>query len=370
MSEICSLEYINDINNHRVEIDPEQFRQFYEYIKSLRVAIFAGEGRSGTGGEIGLGGINPYLLWLVTTYDVGFPGKDFSEAIKCLENIFGKTGLIVNSGSGETSTPKQTALNAVERIKKGDREFKIAAVCSDQNSTIARAAKKYGYFLEVKGREESPKNTQDFWKTGIMNDIYELLAMLLFQKIKEGINGNRDYQWVLKEMEREMEVVGKLIDKHINSGWYSDLIEKMAGRASVAMNGVNFSRRVAKMTGIRAQHVKEAVNDRVYLPGSSSSPRIGDILLLISFSGGTPALLEWLKKYEVAGIENIYSVVGNESELSKRSNSLIIDEPEGIFHLRTSFLLSPLPAMLVVKLAKGGRELPEHIVKIAHGIME
>ena len=368
MRKVCSVGYINDVDEHLAEIDSEQFRKVYECIGKTDCIIFAGEGRSGGAGEIGLGGIDPDKVWLTTTYDIGFPGKNLSQAIPHLERRFGQVILLINSGSGETSTPRQTALNAVEYIQKsGNKGFKIVDLGSDPDSKIAQASKEYGYFLKVKGRETVPKNTEDFWKTGIMNDVYELLTMLLFQKIKEGINGDKDYQWVIEEMKEEMEIVGRLIDKHINSGWYDGLIEKMMERSRITMAGLDHSRRVAKMLGIRLQHVKK---DEVYLPGESSFPRRGDIAFFVSFSGETPTLLDWVEKYEKAGIKNIYSVVGNRSKLSKRSKSLIIAEPEEIFHERVSFILSPLPAMLMAKFAERGIRFPEEWMKLAHCFME
>lgn len=370
MSEVCKVLYINEVDENRQKIDEEKFKVFYGDLSEADCIILLGSGRSVSVLKISMGGLDFQRFELKTIHDVGFPGKMF-EAAPLLEKKFKKIVLLVNSGRGETSTPKQAVKELVRYIEKtGSKKFTIDATSSNPESTIGKAAIKYGNFLEVKGREIEPQSTEDFEKRGIMGDLYELLTLLIYQKNKEGLNQKRDAQWVMREMEREMVTIGKMIDEYIDFDWYMDLIKKMEKRSNVITDGLGISRIAVEMFGIRLQHVKRAIGDEVYLPNSSPPvPRAGDIIFFISRSGETAELLEGVEKYEAIGAE-IYSVVRNESPLSRETKSLIIEVPAIQFHERATFILSPFPIKLAKVLKSHGREIPEYIMRAEHPLME
>lgn len=372
MYEVCGAGYINKIGENLVEINERQFEIFYGYMKDADLIIPAAVGRSGGSIFIGLGGLDYNKVEIRNMQDRGCPWNNLLEALKDLERKFENIVLVGNSGRGETPTPRQAIQEGKKHIeKKAENKLTIISTGSNPKSTIGKIAAEYGCFLEVKGREKTPMFAEEFEKQGVMGDVYELLTMLLYQKTKEGINGNRDYRWVLKETAREMEIVGKLIDKHICSDWYSDLIEKMEKRSNIFADGLGLSKEATRMIAMRLQHPKRALGDEVFLPDSSPPvPRPGDIPFFISRSGETEVLLDYVEEYRTINVSDIYTVVGRNSSLSKKSNALIINSSKELFYERVTFTLSPLPILLIIALKKHKRNLPEELLKLAHPFRE
>ncbi len=196
-----------------------------------------------------------------------------------------------------------------------------------------------------------------------MNDVYELGSLLLFQKTKEAINEQKDYKAVFEKIEEESKVIGKIVDSFVSSENYKHIIDKLETRSRITMGGLGPARNAAKMTAIRLQHVKRAIGDEAYLSGPfAPRPRAGDILFLISWSGETEPVLGWCREQKKFG-GYAYSIIGNESTLSRESDSFIIESPPTTFYERATFAFSPLPLHLVERLHQRGFRLPEYIME-------
>jgi len=141
-------------------------------------------------------------------------------------------------------------------------------------------------------------------------------------------------------------------------------------RSRITMGGLGPARNVAKMTAIRLQHVKRAIGDEAYLSGPfAPRPRAGDILFLVSWSGETEPLFGWCSEQKKFG-GYVYSIVGNESTLSRESKSFIIPSSPIEFYERATFALSPLPLHLVERLNQRGFKLPEYIMEWWHSVTQ
>ncbi|RJS71173.1 hypothetical protein CW713_12305 [Methanophagales archaeon] len=354
--------YINGIMKNVRSVNKSEFKAFYDDLNSADCIILVGEGRSQSALYIGMGQMDK---WVRTMVDVDFPGRDIVEAAPVLAKKYDKIALLVNSGSGETSTPKIVVKQLSEYIEqeKSDK-FTIDAVVSNTNSSIGKIREKdYGHVVELKGRERKPNTSNAFLKHGIMNDVYELGSLLLFQKTKEAINEKKDYNAVIEKMDEESKIIGKIVDEFVSSDIYKGIIDKLETRSRITMGGLGSARNVAKMTAIRLQHVKRAIGDEAYLSGPfAPRPRAGDILFLISWSGETEPLLGWCREQKEFG-GFVYSIVGNESTLSEESDSFIIKSSPTTFYERATFALSPLPLHLVERLRQRGFKLPEYIME-------
>ena len=354
--------YINSVTTNVSNVKKREFKHFFDDLNAADCIILVGEGRSQSALYIGMGQTNKSVKTMV---DIDFPGRDIVEAAPVLEKKYDKIALLVNSGSGETTTPKIVVKQLSDYIerKKSDK-FTIDAVVSNTNSTIGKIGEKeYGHVVELKGRKRRPNGTNEFRKHGIMNDIYELSSLLLFQKTKETINEEKDYSAVFKKIEDESSVIGKIVDRFVRSDKYQDLIDKLETRSRITMGGVGPARNVAKMTSIRLQHVKRALGDEAYLSGPfAPRPRACDIMFLISWSGETETILEWCREQKKFGAY-VYSIVGNESPLSRGSESFVIESSSTAFYERATFALSPLPLHLVERLYQRGFMLPEYIME-------
>jgi 6-phospho-3-hexuloisomerase len=301
--------------------------------------------------------------------DTDFPGRDIVEAAPILEEKYDRIALLVNSGSGETSTPRIVVKQLSDYIEreKSDK-FTIDAIVSNKKSSIGIIGEKeYGNVVELKGRLlKKPRIsnvTNGYLKHGIMNDVYELGSLLLFQKTKEALNEGKDCTTVFEKMDVESKIIKRIVSKFVKSANHKDIIDKLETRSRITMGGQGPARNVAKMTAIRLQHVKRAIGDEAYLSGPfAPRPRAGDILFMISYSGETEPLLGWCKDQKESG-GYAYSIVGNESTLSRESNSFIIESTPTNFYERATFALSPLPLHLVKRLNFRGLNLPEYIME-------
>jgi D-arabinose 5-phosphate isomerase GutQ len=362
--------YISGVMNNVHNITPSEFKPFYDDLDAADCIILIGEGRSQSALYIGMGQLDK---WVRTMIDIDFPGRDLVNAAPVLEKKYDRIALVVNSGSGETSTPKIVVKQLSDYIEREkSNTFTIDAVVSNKKSSIGMIGEKeYGNVIELKGRERSPKSTNGFLKHGIMNDVYELGSLLLFQKTKEALNEKKDYTAVFEKMDAESKIIAKIVRNFINRKYYNDIIDKLETRSRITMGGLGPARNVAKMTAIRLQHVKRALGDEAYLSGPfAPRPRAGDILFTISYSGETEPLLEWRKEHEECG-GYTYSIVGNESTLSRETDSFIIESTPTTFYERATFALSPLPLHLVKRLNQRGLRLPEYIMEwLQHSVTE
>lgn len=369
MNQVCkSVEYFNDIYQHICDVDVGKFKKLYKDAKEADCIIRVAEGRSKAAMDTG---INQIQKEVKTITDPDFPGRSLKEAAPILEKKYEKIVLLINSGSGETTTPKETANELKEYIEEtNSKRFTIDAITSDIKSTIGEIAQKYGNVLELKGREKEPFTTEEFSRFGIMGDIFELESCLLIQMIKEGVNEDQDYQRVMEKAKEEMAEIGKTIDEHIDSDLYTSLVRDMTPRNQIVVGGIGPAENVALMTAIRLNHIKSPIGDGAWVVGPfAPRPRLNDLLLLISWSGKTAPVLQWCDDFQRAGAL-VYSVVGRDSSLSKKSRYFNLDISPGRFYLKAAFLLSPLAVKLVASLEKQGYVLPEHILRWAHSLTE
>jgi 6-phospho-3-hexuloisomerase len=354
--------YINRVIKNVRNVRKSEFTAFFDDLTAADCIILAGEGRSQSALYIGMGQLNKEVRTMV---DIDFPGRDILEAAPVLEKKYDRIALVVNSGSGETTTPKIMVKQLSDYIEreKSDK-FTIDAIVSNTNSSIGRIAeKKYGKTVELKGRERVPNTANALLKHGIMNDVYELSSLLLIQKTKEALNEKMNRTAVFKKIEEETTFIGKMVDRFVCSEFYQRIIDRLETRCRVTMGGLGPARNVAKMTAIRLQHVKRALGDEAYLSGPfAPRPRACDILCLISWSGETESILEWCREQKKFGAY-VCSIVGNESSLSRESESFIIESPPVTFYERATFALSPLPLYLVERLNQRGFRLPEYIME-------
>ena len=368
--EICkSFPYINETAENVQSMSEEEVRRLLENLREAECLILVAEGRSKAALHIGIGQIKKEVKLVE---DIDFPGRNILEAAPVLKKQYKKICFVINSSSGKTTTPTETVRELAGFIRKSgsNKQFSIDVVTSKPRSSIGIIGRRYGTVLRLSGPKSKAKTKDWVLRQGIMNDVYELGSLVLFQKIKEALNEGRDHLWVIKEMSKEMETVGRLIDQCVDSEVYQSLAEKMSTRGHATVGGRGPARNVAEMTVIRLQHVKRAIGDQAYLSGElAPRPRHGDCLLLVSWSGENKPLFAWHKEYAASGADT-FSIVGNHSSLSEATDSIVIESPANQFYLHAAFLLSPLPLLLVGNLEKNGFGLPHEIMTWYHSSTE
>ncbi|WP_048085886.1 hypothetical protein [Archaeoglobus veneficus] len=364
-----NVPYLERVYRNVDAIRKREFKTFYDHLYSADCIIPVGEGRSQCALYIGLGRINKDVKM---PDSIDFPGKNMFEAAKVLEKKYKRISLLVNSGSGETTTPKRIVRELSAYIEQTDsKKFTIDAIVSNPDSAIGRVGEKeYGAIIELRGRGREPKTAEEYMKHGIMNDIYELGSLMLIHRIKQAVNSGKSYRDVFRGIQNEFRRISKFVDDFVDSDIYDNLVEAMERRSHVIVGGLGMAKIVALMTVIRLQHVKRSIGDEVYLSGPlAPRPRAGDVLLLISWSGETEPLLSWCKEAKDFGAE-VYSIVGRESTLSEKTNSFVMDCEVENFYCYAAFVLSPLPLSVVERLASRGLRLPEYIIGWYHSVTQ
>ncbi len=377
MKKVCSVGPINavarNIRKIRDENDKQEIEKFYNALADADCIIPVGEGRSYSASVIGTSNIltkQKELKSMSAMPDIGFPGRNIIEAVRVLEKRYNKIVLLVNSGRGETLTPKTVVKQLCEHIEKtGTKKITINAAVSDLNSSIGKIkGKPFANVVRIRGRKATGKNANHTLKYGIMNDVYELGTLLFFQKIKEAINENKGSESIFPAMNKEMRKIGEITDKFVESDMHKDIIDKLETRSHITVGGIGPARRVAEMAVIRLQHIKRSLGDDAYITGPfAPKPRAGDVLLLVSFSGETEPLKVWCEEQQRAGGYAFSIVSKKSSDLGKVSTSFNIpaDEPT-TFYTYVAFVISALPLHLVQRLQERGRDLPDYIMAWYH----
>jgi len=357
--EVCkSVAYINRIDRNLQRIKKKDIKKLLEASQKCRRIILAAEGRSLSSLFIGIKGTERRIFAIT---DSSFPWRNIREAATELQKRRGKTVLLINSGGGESTMPKEMAKDLRNWINEThSRKFLICTVTSNPKSKIAKLS---DIVVVLKGRTETESKAKHT-DVGIMGDLYELASMVLFQMIKKAVNNALSAKDVLAEMKKEMKTVGHLIDNYLASGHYKNLLKETTSRAVIVFGGLGPGREVAEMTAIRTFHIKRLVRGEVFLTGPlAPPPKPGDVLILISFSGETVTVLKWCSDYRKAG-GIIFSIVGRNSSLYRKSRSFILEGPLEEFYKRAVFLLSPLPGGVMEELKKRGTVIPESMLRI------
>ncbi len=354
---VCkSVGYINRIAKNLAEIKEENLERLLQVLKQSRRIILVAEGRSRSALLIGIKGTRKRIF---APTDSSFHWRNMTEAAIELRKKRGKTTLLVNSGSGKTTTPKEMVNELRAYINKtGTKKFAICTVTSHPESKIAKQS---DVIVELKGREEKEEASQD---SGMMGDIFELASMVLFQEIKNALNNDLSAKEILVAVKKEMEIIGKLIDNYLTLDHYRKLVKETADRSITVFGGLGPDREVAEMTAIRTMHIKSvARGSSVSLAGSLALPPMpGHLIILISFSGETKSTVKWCFNYKEAG-GIVFSIVGNKSALSEEGNSYILKAPLGKFYVRAAFVLSPLPGGVMKKFREHGIHIPESMIR-------
>jgi len=362
----------NKIMRNLKAVNKRDFQLFFNLVSDADVIIFGAKGRSEGALHVGFQGIKGKII--ITREDPDYPGRDIFEVLKIFAKQKKKVLLITNSCSGTTKTVQCLAEDVATHIENtGTKKVKIAAITANPDSPIGKIAQEYGIVLKLKGSKSQSKTSIQASSLGMMNDLFELGSMMLFQEIKEALDRGQSWKQAWKQLFIEMTEIGKMIDDFVGSESYQRLITKLSTRAHVTIGGYGPGKTVAIITAIRFGHVKDSIGgERVDVTGSfAKQARPGDILIIISCSGKTRSVLDWIKKYKAKKETYVFSVVGEDSLFSKMANgTFIIKKPVSRFYSTAVFLLSSVPLNLVKELESQGFVLPLEITNWSHSDVE
>ncbi|MEM2580490.1 MAG: SIS domain-containing protein [Candidatus Caldarchaeum sp.] len=374
---VCSLGYVNRIFNNVSGIELDALERLLHDIQSAGVIIPLGEGRSK--GALSIAASEMAKMRdgkiVVDRGDIGFPGRDISDAAPILKQRFGRVCLLINSGSGRSMTPLVDAQNMASYIGKtgAHRDYTIDLITSDVESPLAKIASKYGSVLELMGREEvhEAEEAKVFRDVGIMEDTFILGSGVILHAVAEALHDktlpSKAYEYA-REVCREAAAV---VDKSIASEFYDFVTRRLETRCTGFFAGLGSSYEVARMTAVRVGHIKRAIGDQIYVAKETSTPapRQGDVLVVISSSGETEIVAAWCKSFKRMGGQ-IAAVVGNaDSTIASMADTVleipVKSEPgrPNRFYIYAAFALSPLPILLVESLESKGFRLPEYILR-------
>lgn len=374
---VCSLGYVNRIFNNVSSVALDELERLLHDIQSAGVIIPIGEGRSK--GALSIAASEMAKMRdgkiVIDRGDIGFPGREISDAAPVLKQRFGRVCMLINSGSGRSMTPLVDAQNLASYIGKtgSHRDYTIDLITSDLESPLAKIASKYGSVLELTGREEvhEAEETKIFRDVGIMEDTFILGSGALLHAVAEALYDKtlphkaHDYA---KEVCLE---AAKVVDRSIASDFYQFVTRRLETRSTCFFAGLGSSYEVARMTAVRVGHIKRAIGDQVYVAKESSTPapRQGDLLIVLSSSGETEIVATWCKSFKRMGGQ-LAAVVGNADSTIASMADAVLEIPSksepgrpNRFYIYAAFALSPLPILLVESLETKGFRLPEYILR-------
>jgi len=373
-----ALKYLERIKSNVLNVENESLYQLYETLREADCIIPYGSGRSYCSVKIPMSQLAKIFIdkLVITPEDPGFPGNNIYEAARNLESKFNKVVLLLNSGSGKSEEPLAAGYELARYIEDThSKKFMIVGLTSNPESPIGKLASKYGFVVKLKGRTKEVV-AGDYTTSGIMGDTYELGSLLLLQGIVKSLYLG-DKRRIKDIYKRYFKVIDELMEKHVESEVYEELVDLLMKRTNVFVGGRGSGDEVAEMTVIRLSHVKYAIGDHVYQARGPNTPRPrpGDIGILISCSGETPSVVRWAKTLRRERCI-VYSIVSNkDSSLAKNSNYVILINVRNRggprdFYMYAAYVLSPLPIKLIGKLSASGLTLPEKLLRYYHSTVE
>ena len=366
-----------------MNIKRRELAPLYKELKAADCVICGGAGRSlyslnAAMSQIALAQAGWRNKVVLTPDDPGFPGKSMFDAAADLERRYKKTLLLMNSGSGYSDDPLVMAQDLARYIeKKKTRRFSMGLLTSTYKSPLADITRKYGHVVRIRGRGKS-KPSFEYSETGMMGDIFELGTLELLNSMIEAIFRNLDVDEVFKLCVEEFEKIGDMIDTHVASDTYNQIVDILEKRTNVFLGGKGTANEIAKMTGVRLFHIKSFLGDNVYITRGVNTPhpRAGDLEILLSYSGETRPVVLWadvMKKF--AG--KVFAITGNgDSTLAKKADLKIVLPEDSKpsyprrFYTRAAYVLSPIPVKLAERLGERGLNLPEYIISWYHSVTQ
>jgi 6-phospho-3-hexuloisomerase len=381
-NDISTMAFVNRVLQNLEQANPAEIEGLYHDIMGAGVILPSGEGRSKGALSIACSEIAKMRggKLVLDRGDIGFPGRNVTEAAPILKQRFGQVCLLINSGSGKSLMPlldaQQLAMYTAE--KGNSRDFRIDVITSERDSPIGKLGARYGNVLVLKGRnpEETPTESREFRSTGILEDLFILGTGVLFQSLAETLYEEAPADRVVGRSKKLFTEIGALVDQMVVSDFFNGLVSALEQRHSCFFVGLGSGREVARMTAVRVGHVKRAMGDQIYVAGESNTPapRAGDILVVISHSGETEIVAGWCKNFKRMGAL-VTSIVGNpDSTIAASSDLSFTIKGDGVqgrpnsFYVKTAFALSPLPIYLVEKVAERGLRLPDYILRWHHSV--
>ena len=379
---ISGVEYIELINDNLSKMTKKNLLPLYEELRAADCIVCGGSGRSLHSLNIAMSQIammkDPKVV--ITREDVGFPGRGMYDAASQLDKRYKKIVLLINSGSGESDDPIHLAEELEKYLKEtGSTKFSMGLITSNDKSSLAKIAQRYGHVIKVAGRNKQQIPSSDAYsETGIMGDLFELGSLFLLQMITEAIAEDSSVDRVLELIAEEAPILRKLTEDAIHSEAIQAALNILERRSDVFLGGRGTAEEVAKMTAVRLFHIKKSLGDDVYIARGVNTPRprAGDLEILISYSGRTKPVVGWCNRFRGLG-GTVLSIIGREGTALDTESDLRILLEEAVekgkprrFYMRAAYVLSCLPILLTARLRDKGLLLPEYILKWYHSVIE
>jgi len=366
--ESCNFAYISNIRQNLTELKREEVEKFLAISQDTKAFVIGGEGRSWAAADAGMKNIRGKRV--ITMDDIDLPEDELDKSLPALKRECGKIVLLIVSGSGTTTSPVHMAEQFAKYIerRRNNRDLKICVLTSYPESILGKLGQKYGVTLVLKGREAKEYSPTDH---GLLNDEFEMAALLFFHILKEAINKKKDFLYIIDQLDKMTKKIDGLLHVFAKDPRFIGLSQAGTTRATITCGGKsNGSRKVTKMAVIRGRHVKKAVGDNFLAADDSSTQlRRGDIFIGISRHGENPSVIKWIEGFKKRGVL-IYCIVGQESTLSRETISFNLKIISKRFYIVALFLLSYLMILMVEEFRRQGVPVPEEMLREFHSKTE
>lgn len=380
------MNFIKEIKYNLSNVDQTEIERLYSsiYPEGGSVGIYLGGeigGRSLQGLIIGARPL-AYLenIRIYAAGDSLVPGENISRVMDYLSKVCNKSAYICVSGSGNSVG----SYNDTKKLIGGNinKKAHLSLITSSPDSKIGNLlAENEGNITKLKGRKSKSGTGQEYIKSGLLEDEFELgatqLAKIISNAIVYDIETEKFYDFY-KEQSNVLDNTQTIIKNLKKSHAYKSLLEALANPArNVISCGQGMCDLIAIMNNTRLGHVRPLTlqkfgamdysdlpieANRNYVLGESSVPNMDENTVLICISqSGTGIVQDKIREAEKNNFE--YYVITGQGDFPEE-NTLRIESNN--FYPDSCFLLSSILMDLGIHLVEAGVEINEEVLRKIH----
>jgi hypothetical protein len=270
-------------------IDDKIIDRLINSLKEADYSIGISAGRAGSAIDIPFGeAVRSHFIEYINYNDLGFPADTFIQAAPEIEIKHNKANALFVSNSGETEETYSPLEDLITHVinKKSDK-WNIFLSTQNADSTAGQKMKQIdGTTILLKGSDNtSSKNYREY---GMMRSIGEHEVLWTFQIALQTLHEKKTAQRFKEIVDEKLPEVYGDVDKWSDSDTCKDIVYNLRRHSNAFIGGRKGAREVAKFVVKRLGQVKQIAGDNAYLyqGANSPDPRVGDVFLMVSKSGG------------------------------------------------------------------------------------
>ncbi|MCK4429072.1 MAG: hypothetical protein KAU95_01755 [Candidatus Aenigmarchaeota archaeon] len=384
----------SQIYNNLVKVKEKELKNLYSDLypdNGISGIYKEGEGRSLKGELIGTYVLSYYPEKILTTAtgESHMFGNDMITNFKNLGKVCNKRTYLISSGSGQSEIPLENLKNIVDGLS--DDELAINLITANPDSEIGYIVKSHpkGNIIYLKGRDYEDSKDLEYTEEGIFEDKFELALTRMLSIVSKGIMDEvkpNDFYKFYKEELNLLKKTESRIKELKKDEMYGNYIRDLKNlKKTHYLCGESVSNDVAKMSGIRVNHVRRYIARQVlgeiglelspylagawqnYVIGESDVPDMDENSLFVGVSrhGASPKVKKWSKEAGRVGATK-YLLTANDKSKIEYENMFVLGVDDFYFYSDASIFLSETLTDLMKKFIKEGHTVDKANLNSVH----